>query len=413
MTWEDPVVFANDYEIPLENIVLSYSYNDDQFLSGSCTIPIGIKNYSFNIGYGKSENDFVNIKVQTEDKLGRRSDGKTSTEYCFACFRCISSNITTKIRKMKKSGKIIISGDISCSAIANACSTLRETEQGKSVQIDLDLSNATNFIDIPEDALRNNSSLRSVILPDGVKTIGKNAFYYCVNLTNINIPDSVETIGDYAFSHCHSLESITTPNNLRGLGIDAFSNCINLQSANIPYDAGAYGLQSTFMNCTNLKTVNIGTIISPYGIGQQTFKNCTNLTTITIYYSKCIDSSAFMRCESLEEIVIPDSTRYIGQEAFYECSNLSKVTIGSDITTILRLAFSGCSNLEEVVFKKTSKKWYETSNAISWGTQQSALNGTSKGYLFSQDAARNAELLRDTYTGVFLYSEGYQPLMGY
>lgn len=46
------------------------------------------------------------------------------------------------------------------------------------------------------------SSLASIILPDGLISIGANAFFSCANLSNITIPQSVLTIEDFAFHSC-------------------------------------------------------------------------------------------------------------------------------------------------------------------------------------------------------------------
>ena len=48
-------------------------------------------------------------------------------------------------------------------------------------------------------------SLSSITIPDGVTSIGKNAFYGCNSLASITIPDGVTSIGDYAFTNCSSV----------------------------------------------------------------------------------------------------------------------------------------------------------------------------------------------------------------
>lgn len=48
-----------------------------------------------------------------------------------------------------------------------------------------------------------------LVIPDGVTSIGRNAFSYCTRLTSIVIPDSVTEIDEYEFSGCTSLTSVT------------------------------------------------------------------------------------------------------------------------------------------------------------------------------------------------------------
>ena len=62
---------------------------------------------------------------------------------------------------------------------------------------------------IGDSAFENNSSLMSVIIPEGVTSIGNSAFRDCFALTSITIPSSVTSIGYRAFNGCGGLETIT------------------------------------------------------------------------------------------------------------------------------------------------------------------------------------------------------------
>lgn len=61
-----------------------------------------------------------------------------------------------------------------------------------------------------------------------------------------------------------------------------------------------------------------------------------------------IGSGAFIKCEQLEEAIIPDSVKIIGSQAFASCKKLSKLTLGSGLETIGNSAFSLCTSLEEI-----------------------------------------------------------------
>ena len=63
-----------------------------------------------------------------------------------------------------------------------------------------------------EDCPFNNRAyIKSVIIENGVISIGNYAFSYFGSLTNVTIPNSVTSIGYDAFNYCKSLTSVTIP----------------------------------------------------------------------------------------------------------------------------------------------------------------------------------------------------------
>ncbi|EKC51134.1 surface antigen BspA, partial [human gut metagenome] len=69
---------------------------------------------------------------------------------------------------------------------------------------------------------QNSSIIKSVIIENGVTSIGNYSFSGCANLINITIPNSVTSIGSYAFSDCTSLTSVTIGNSVTSIGSSAF-----------------------------------------------------------------------------------------------------------------------------------------------------------------------------------------------
>ena len=76
----------------------------------------------------------------------------------------------------------------------------------------------------------------TLVLPDGITSIGEKAFDGCENLTAIEIPQSVTCIGRMAFSWCYSLTDVVFEDNskLQKISDHAFVNCNNLKNINIP-----------------------------------------------------------------------------------------------------------------------------------------------------------------------------------
>lgn len=67
-----------------------------------------------------------------------------------------------------------------------------------------------------------NTKLKTVVLKEGVQSIGAWAFAY-TKVENVTLPDTVTTIGGYAFYTCSYLESINIPSAVTSIGANAFN----------------------------------------------------------------------------------------------------------------------------------------------------------------------------------------------
>jgi len=191
----------------------------------------------------------------------------------------------------------------------------------------------------------NRSSITSVIIEDGVTSIGSSAFEYC-NLTSVTIPNSVTSIGNTAFFYCSSLTSITIPNSVTSIGDDAFSSCSGLVSVTIPNSVTSIG-NTAFAYCSSLTSITIPNSVT--SIGEWAFLACSGLTSVTIPNSvTSIGYEAFRSCRSLTSVTIPNSVTSIRDDAFNGCSSLTSVTIPNSVTSIGYQAFAGCSSLTSV-----------------------------------------------------------------
>ena len=117
----------------------------------------------------------------------------------------------------------------------------------------------------------------SIIIPEGVTKIGRDAFYGCKSLKSIIIPEGIIEMGYWAFCDCKSLESITIPSSITKISNGAFSCCESLTSITIPNSITEIG-GWTFNGCTSLKSMTIPDRVTK--IGGYAFDRCNNLKTI-------------------------------------------------------------------------------------------------------------------------------------
>ena len=155
-----------------------------------------------------------------------------------------------------------------------------------------------------------------LVFPDGVTSIGDNAFYSCDELTSVTFPDSVTSIGDFAFWCCTSLTSVTIPDSVTRIGDYAFFECDSLPSVTIPDSVTSIG-NGTFEDCASLTSVTIPERVT--SIGSYAFEDCASLTSVTIPESvTSIDECAFGYCTSLKSVTIenPECFIYLDPHTF-------------------------------------------------------------------------------------------------
>ena len=212
------------------------------------------------------------------------------------------------------------------------------------------------------------SWIESLVIEEGVTSIGNYAFYGC-ELKSVKLPSTLEQIGSNAFEFCMQLAEIDIPDGTPVMTEgNAFFNCNSLPFAEYGnakyistktnpyfalYELTDYEITSLDVHpdtvavvgsaacyAETLESVTFGDKLKTIGYGA--FGNCTALSAVTLPAGLVqIGLFAFAECTSLNTIEIPDGVRVIYDRAFYGCTSLTEISVPDSVASVGDYAFYG------------------------------------------------------------------------
>ena len=164
-----------------------------------------------------------------------------------------------------------------------------------------------------KDAVYHNFYGFDMVLPEGVVSIGRRAFYDSA-LGRITLPSTLRTLGEEVFARSTFLEEAILPTGVTQVPAHAFEQCYTLSYVYLP-DTVTFIGDSAFASCYDLENITLPPFLAT--IGESAFYSCDSLTIVIIPDGVTrIPSKAFGSCTKLELVYIPDSVTYIAPDAF-------------------------------------------------------------------------------------------------
>lgn len=215
--------------------------------------------------------------------------------------------------------------------------------------------------------------LRSVSMPESIEFIGTEVFADCGGLEQIYFPKEVNRYGSQVLKGCTALLHIDLPHGVKVL--EGFENNQTLESISIPDSVTAIEW-FTFRNCVNLTNIQLSNHLR--SIGREAFENTgfyndkKNWEENVLYLGNWLihaedafrgeymvkegtigiadggfynDDYHGVEYETLTEVHLPESIKYIGKNAFQNCVELQAIHIPNGDIEIKESAFRHSPNV--------------------------------------------------------------------
>lgn len=297
---------------------------------------------------------------------------------------------------------------------------------GPGGQVDIPASiDGRKVVEIGENAFRDNASILSVSIPEGVTRVASAAFWRCPALISLQLPASLNSIANGAFGACTALrslllapdnpryrlrdntlytregalvchpagllaESFDVPENTIAVWQNAFAGCIGLRRVTFP-DTVRFIAQDAFHGCIGLTLrAQEGSPAHKHALQNNLrFEPFSALPPDSAFITAPvpggiavtgytgpggdvqlprgvthISEKAFRGCRTLTRIILPEGVTHLGSQAFMDCTSLQSVQLPASLTHIGHNPFTGCTALKSIAVSAGNQMYCTRSNVL-------------------------------------------------
>lgn len=189
--------------------------------------------------------------------------------------------------------------------------------------------------------------IKSIVMEEGVTSVGTAAFQFTENLAEVKFPKSLEKLSWYAF-YGTGLKNLVIPETIKSICVKAFAKSA-LESVTLPKNINSVAFSEPTYDCSHAW-----------------FDGCTKLHTVVIQKGeKNLEASdLFNRCSSLKKVTVPDGVEYI-DPSFFAGSGIEEIYLPASLKSFgVFAAFYGCENIKKIVVDPENKYFTVSGGAL-------------------------------------------------
>lgn len=216
--------------------------------------------------------------------------------------------------------------------------------------------------EIPDAWFKNRVRLQSIRFPEGLESIGAEAFSGCTALTALELPVSLGQIGASAFAGCTALSALELPVSLEQIGTSAFADCTALKDVTVDsFDAWIA------IDFANAAAVPFGAATS----GGHLYADGAEITAVTV--------------QATDQLI-----------CFYNWAGLREISIPASVTSFSEDAFKGCTGLKKAILPSAAQ-WLEMRYA---NAEAAPFNASGEGHLYVNGVELTEYLIPEDVEGI-------------